>query len=152
MTTTLTRPASSAAQESGTTGDTPVPPYDPYQRNCPTRQLLDRIGDRWTVLVVGALAEAEGATRYSAIARRIDGVSQKMLTQTLRALERDGLVTRTAHPEIPPRVEYELTDLGRSLHGTVSLLEEWSRSNMGAVLQARDAYDTETVRNRGNGR
>ena len=82
----------------------PVRPFDPYARDCPTRALLDRIGDRWTVLVVGSLAD--GPLRFSQLARRVDGVSQKMLTQTLRALEADGLVTRTQYPEIPPRVEY----------------------------------------------
>ncbi len=79
---------------------------DPYHRNCATRTILDRIGDRWTVLVVGALRE--GPMRFSELSRRIDGVSQKMLTQTLRGLERDGLVTRTVHAAVPPKVEYEL--------------------------------------------
>ncbi len=75
--------------------------YTPYAADCPSRQLLDRIGDRWSVLTIGSLVD--GPQRYSAIANRVQGVSQKMLTQTLRALERDGLVTRTVFPEIPPR-------------------------------------------------
>ncbi|GAA3799724.1 winged helix-turn-helix transcriptional regulator [Cellulomonas soli] len=114
-------------------------PFDPYVRDCPTRQLLDRIGDRWTVLVVGTLTG--GPLRFSEIARRVDGVSQKMLTQTLRALERDGLVTRTHHPEIPPRVEYELTEAGRTLQEPLRALEDWATVHMAGVLSAREGYD-----------
>ncbi|WP_125100624.1 winged helix-turn-helix transcriptional regulator [Leucobacter chromiireducens] len=113
--------------------------WDPYERDCPTRQLLDRIGDRWTVLIIGALAD--GPLRFGELARRVDGVSQKMLTQTLRALERDGLVTRTLFPQVPPRVEYELTDAGRTLRGPLGALDDWAREHMGGVLAARDAYD-----------
>jgi DNA-binding HxlR family transcriptional regulator len=109
---------------------------NPYDRNCPTRELLDRIGDRWTVLVIGTLQD--GPRRFSEIARHVDGISQKMLTQTLRALERDGLVTRTQYPEIPPRVEYALTDLGRSLREVVVHLERWATAHIGEVLEARD--------------
>lgn len=115
------------------------PPWNPYRKACPTRQLLDRIGDRWTVLVVGALAD--GPRRYTELARRIEGVSQKMLTQTLRALERDGLVVRTVHPVIPPRVEYELSDLGRSLLAPLGALERWAIDNVADVLAAREDYD-----------
>lgn len=118
---------------------TDQPKWDPYDRNCPTRKLLDRIGDRWTVLVVGALAD--GPLRYSEIARRVDGVSQKMLTQTLRTLEHDGLVSRTVHPVIPPRVDYELTDAGRSLQEPLRALEEWAKAHMADVLLSRDAHD-----------
>ncbi|MBN8882423.1 MAG: helix-turn-helix transcriptional regulator [Salana multivorans] len=78
------------------------PVWDPLVRDCPSRRLLDRIGDRWTVLVVGVLAD--GRLRFSEIQHAVDGVSQKMLTQTLRALERDGLVARTVFPQVPPRV------------------------------------------------
>ncbi|WP_449385920.1 winged helix-turn-helix transcriptional regulator [Cellulomonas soli] len=113
--------------------------FDPYVRDCPTRQLLDRIGDRWTVLVVGTLAD--GPLRFSEVARRVDGVSQKMLTQTLRALERDGLVTRTHYPEIPPRVEYELTEAGRTLQEPLRALELWAERHMAGVLSAREEYD-----------
>lgn len=115
------------------------PRWDPYDRNCPTRKLLDRIGDRWTVLVVGALAD--GPLRYGEIARRVDGVSQKMLTQTLRSLEQDGLVTRTVHPVIPPRVDYELTDTGHSLQEPLRALEEWAKAHMADVLTSRDEYE-----------
>lgn len=113
--------------------------WDPYTRNCPTRELLDRIGDRWTVLVIGTLDG--GPLRFGEIARRIDGVSQKMLTQTLRSLERDGLVTRTLYPEIPPRVEYELTDLGRTLREPLKGLEDWAKSHMAQVIRARRRAD-----------
>ena len=113
--------------------------WNPYVRDCPTRQLLDRIGDRWTVLVIGTLQD--GPLRFSEIARAVDGVSQKMLTQTLRALVRDGLATRTSYPQIPPRVEYELTDLGRSLRETLAALERWATTNMDAVLRARERAD-----------
>ncbi|WP_313279652.1 winged helix-turn-helix transcriptional regulator [Timonella senegalensis] len=100
---------------------------NPYDRNCPSRRLLDRIGDRWTVLVVGILSE--GPTRFGEIARQIDGISQKMLTQTLRKLESDGIVSRRAYPEVPPRVEYSLTDAGRSLKEPLKALESWAREH-----------------------
>ncbi|MDM7891461.1 winged helix-turn-helix transcriptional regulator [Curtobacterium caseinilyticum] len=113
--------------------------YSPYAADCPSRQLLDRIGDRWSVLTIGSLVD--GPQRYSVIANRVQGVSQKMLTQTLRALERDGLVTRTVYPEIPPRVEYELTDRGRSLRAVLEPLEDWATSHMADVQDSREAYD-----------
>ncbi|MGD9955970.1 MAG: winged helix-turn-helix transcriptional regulator [Candidatus Nanopelagicales bacterium] len=112
---------------------------DPYDRNCPSRTVLDRIGDRWTVLVVGALTG--GPRRFSELSRRIDGVSQKMLTQTLRGLERDGLVTRTVHPEVPPRVEYELTASGRTLTEPLAALDAWARAHIDDVLRSREEYD-----------
>ncbi|WP_402463563.1 winged helix-turn-helix transcriptional regulator [Isoptericola aurantiacus] len=114
-------------------------PFDPYQRACPSRTVLDQVADRWSVLVVGALAG--GPQRFSHLARRVDGVSQKMLTQTLRGLERDGLVTRTVHAEVPPRVEYELTEAGRAAYEPLRALEGWAREHAGAVLAAREAYD-----------
>ena len=118
--------------------------WDPYDRNCPTRRLLDRIGDRWTVLVVRSLLD--GPHRFSAIAQRIDGISQKMLTQTLRGLERDGLITRTVHAEVPPRVDYALTELGGSLLGLVAALETWAETHIDDVQAARAAYDNPGVR------
>ena len=114
-------------------------PADPYRRHCPSRQLLDRIGDRWTVLVIGALTG--GPLRFSALAARVEGVSQKMLTQTLRALERDGLVTRTVYAQIPPRVEYELTEAGHTLQEPLRALEDWAVTHMPDVLAARGRYD-----------
>ncbi|MER7330459.1 MULTISPECIES: helix-turn-helix domain-containing protein [unclassified Micromonospora] len=110
-----------------------------YARNCGSRQVLDRIGDRWSVLVV--LTLADGTKRYGELAQRIEGVSQKMLTQTLRALERDGLVTRTVHASVPPRVDYALTDLGRSLLDLVAGLESWATTHLDEVEAARARYD-----------
>ncbi|WP_290058237.1 winged helix-turn-helix transcriptional regulator [Amycolatopsis solani] len=114
---------------------------DPYDRNCPTRQLLDRIGDQWTVLIVGALKG--GPLRFTEIGRRVDGISQKVLTQTLRSLVRDGILTRTAYATIPPKVEYELTPLGRNLSEPLEMLDQWARVHMASVQDARDAYDAE---------
>lgn len=113
--------------------------WDPTQRDCPSRRLLDRIGDRWTVLVVSALDA--GPRRFTALATEVDGVSQKMLTQTLRSLERDGFVTRTVYPVVPPHVEYELTDLGRSLLSPIRALTAWAVDNMDAVVERQVAYD-----------
>lgn len=113
--------------------------WDPYDPECPTRRLLDRIGDRWTVLVVGAIAD--GPQRYSTIAARVRGVSQKMLTQTLRGLGRDGLVHRTVYAEIPPRVEYALTETGLSLQAPLAALDSWAREHMAEVIAARSDYD-----------
>ncbi|RGC68241.1 putative HTH-type transcriptional regulator YtcD [Micromonospora sp. MW-13] len=112
---------------------------DLFARNCGSRQVIDRIGDRWSVLVV--LTLADGGKRFTELARRIEGVSQKMLTQTLRGLERDGLVTRTAHATVPPRVDYALTELGRSLLDLVSGLEAWATTHLGEVEAARARYD-----------
>ncbi|HTW01252.1 MAG TPA: helix-turn-helix domain-containing protein [Streptosporangiaceae bacterium] len=111
----------------------------PYRADCPTRQILDRIGDRWTVLIVGALWD--GSARFSQLLRRIEGVSQKMLTQTLRGLERDGLVRRTVYPEVPVRVEYTLTAAGRTLLEPLRALEEWSIAHLAEVSASREAYD-----------
>ncbi|WP_246136579.1 winged helix-turn-helix transcriptional regulator [Leekyejoonella antrihumi] len=111
----------------------------PYRAGCPTRRILDRIGDRWTVLIVGALWD--GSARFSELRRRIEGISQKMLTQTLRGLERDGLVRRTVYPEVPVRVEYTLTEAGRSLREPLRALEEWSITHLGDVSASQEAYD-----------
>ena len=119
------------------------PTWNPYDRNCPSRPLLDRIGDRWTVLIIGSLRD--GPLRYSAIAEHVDGISQKMLTQTLRGLERDGLIRRTAFAQIPPRVEYELTESGRSLQEPLRTLEEWAKAHMSTVLVSRAGYDENAV-------
>ena len=113
--------------------------WDPYRRDCPSRRLLDRIGDRWTVLIVGALDH--GTRRFTEIAGEVEGISQKMLTQTLRSLERDGFVTRTAYPVVPPHVEYELTALGRSLQEPLRTLERWAVEHMDSVAVQQDAYD-----------
>lgn len=117
----------------------PKPPWNPYAQGCPTREVLDRIGDKWTVLVIGELA-AGVPRRFTDLKRRIAGVSEKMLTQTLRSLERDGLVRRTVYPVVPPRVEYQLTALGDTLRAPVAALEQWSLDHMDAVLAARASY------------
>ncbi len=113
---------------------------NPYEQGCPTRHILDRIGDKWTVLIVGALGEE--SLRFSELRRRIEGISQKMLTQTLRALEEDGLVTRTVYAEVPARVEYRLTEAGHSLRAPLQALEEWSITHLADVLHARNHYQT----------
>ena len=110
-----------------------------YAKNCPSRQVLDRIGDTWSVLIVTLLAG--GPERYTTLQRQIEGISPKMLTQTLRALERDGLITRTVQAVVPPRVDYELTPLGESLLGLVEALEKWAVNHMDDVLAARATYD-----------
>jgi DNA-binding HxlR family transcriptional regulator len=114
-----------------------------YAKDCPSRQVLDRIGDTWSVLVVVLLAH--GSLRYTELAKRIEGVSPKMLTQTLRGLERDGLITRTVHAVVPPRVDYELTKLGLSLLDLVGALGNWAETHIGDVLAARAAYDNPGV-------
>jgi DNA-binding HxlR family transcriptional regulator len=118
------------------------PQYDPYSRTGPSRKLLAQIGAVWTVLVIGALAE--GPLRFTELSKRVDGISMKMLTQTLRALERDGLATRKHHLEIPPRVVYELTATGRTLVGPLAALETWAVSHMTHVLEARERFDPGT--------
>lgn len=106
-------------------------------------EVLSRIGDKWTVLVVEILGR--GPTRFNELRRRIGGISQKMLTTTLRQLERDGMVTRTVYPTIPPRVDYELTELGRGLLVPVRALGEWARANMGLIDAARRRYDAQAA-------
>lgn len=102
-------------------------------------QVLDRIGDKWTVMVVGTLSK--GPMRFNAVMRAIGGVSHRMLTLTLRGLERDGLVRRTVYPTIPPKVEYELTELGRSLIGPLKTLAAWTQANRPAIEAARARFD-----------
>jgi DNA-binding HxlR family transcriptional regulator len=107
---------------------------------CPKiSQVLARIGEKWSVLIIIMLAERPH--RFSELKRAIGGVSQRMLTLSLRALERDGLVKRTVFPVVPPRVEYELTPLGRSLHAPVSALGEWARSHLAEIDAAREVFD-----------
>jgi DNA-binding HxlR family transcriptional regulator len=114
--------------------------YDAYMAACPSRQLLDTLSSKWVTLVVSALAD--GPQRYSELARTIAGVSQKMLTQTLRSLERDGLVRRQITPSVPVRVDYELTPLGKTLLPLVREIKAWSEAHMDDVLAARQAHDS----------
>jgi DNA-binding HxlR family transcriptional regulator len=114
--------------------------WDVYNQRCPTRMVLDRIADKWTVLVVGALEDK--TKRFGELRREIGGVSQKMLTQTLRGLEMDGLVARRVYASVPPKVEYTLTKLGRTLIPVLEAIREWSEHNIEGVLEARSHYDT----------
>ena len=113
--------------------------YDAFLAQCPSRQLLARISDKWVPLVLAALSD--GPQRYSQLSRTIAGVSQKMLTQTLRSLERDGLLTRTVTPTVPVTVSYELTEVGRSLQEVIGGLKAWAETHMESVLAARASYD-----------
>ncbi|MEU2041313.1 winged helix-turn-helix transcriptional regulator [Nocardia niwae] len=110
-------------------------PADVYSAKCPTREILDHIAGKWTVLIIDALAD--GTLRYTDLRHRIDGISQKMLTQTLRQLENDGFVSRTVHPTIPPRVDYTLTELGHSLRTPIAALREWIETNINRIEAAR---------------
>jgi DNA-binding HxlR family transcriptional regulator len=103
------------------------------------RDVLARVGDKWTLLTITVLAS--GPLRFTALHEQVAGVSQRMLSQTLRALNRDGLVTRTAYPEMPPRVEYALTPLGRSLNEAVSGLVHWVRDHQSDIVRTRDEFD-----------
>ena len=114
--------------------------YDAFLAQCPSRRLLDRISDKWVALILAALG-SDGPLRYSELAHRLAGVSQKMLTQTLRALERDGLVTRTVTPTVPVTVTYELTALGLSLQQLMRDVKAWAEAHMDEVLTNRDKYD-----------
>ena len=115
------------------------PAPDAYAQHCPTRLVLDRIGDKWTVLLAGRLSG--GAQRFTALRREIPGLSQKVLTQTLRGLERDGLVVRTEHPGTPRRVDYALTELGRTLVSLLVSIREWAEAHIGEVLSSQAGYD-----------
>lgn len=113
--------------------------YDAFLSACPSRQVLARISDKWVTLILVALAT--GPLRYSDLGRTIAGVSQKMLTQTLRILERDGLVSRAVTPSVPVRVDYQLTPLGESLMAVVNALKSWAEEHIGEVEASRAAYD-----------
>ena len=125
--------------------------FNAFLAVCPSRQLLARISDKWVVLILCALSGDRDASsprraaptpmRYSELSRLLAGVSQKMLTQTLRSLERDGLVTRTVTPTVPVTVTYELTDLGSSLHDVTRGLRTWAQEHMGEVLLNREEHE-----------
>ena len=117
--------------------------YDAWLSECPGRQVLDRIGDKWTALLLRALSEEP--QRYSDLLRRLAGISQKMLTQALRGMERDGLLTRQVTPSVPVRVDYELTDLGRSLLPVVDVVSAWASEHIEEVKVARERYDDESA-------
>jgi len=110
------------------------------KETCPAvREVLNRVGDKWSVQIVALLGD--GSMRFSELRRSIEGISQRMLTLTLRGLERDGLIERTVFAEIPPRVQYELTRLGRTLLVPIQSLAEWAADNRTAIQESRDGYD-----------
>ena len=112
-----------------------------YSEVCPARLILDRVADKWTTLVMGVLSEADGPVRFGEFRQRVGGISQKMLTQTLRDLERDGLVLRKAYPVIPPHVEYSLTTLGKTLQAPLGALATWAVEHMGEIHDAQATFD-----------
>ena len=114
-------------------------PPNPYASDCPTRLVLDRVADKWTVLILGLLARKP--TRFNELRRAIDGISQKMLAQTLRGLERDGLVQRKVIATVPVTVEYSITALGRTLSATVDALRKWAEKHIGEVTASQLRYD-----------
>ncbi|MFG2147339.1 winged helix-turn-helix transcriptional regulator [Streptomyces sp. NPDC048696] len=135
---TLKSPSHCEVTDTDPYGDT-----DPFQwdtrEGCEVRQILDRVADKWSLLVI-ALLDCR-ALRFTELRREIDGISQRMLTVTLRQLERDGLVSRTVHPVVPPRVDYALTPLGRTLHTTIRSLVAWTEEHRAEIARARAAYD-----------
>jgi DNA-binding HxlR family transcriptional regulator len=118
--------------------------FDVMAPACPTRQVVGRIGDKWTLLTLFALGTR--TLRFSELRREVEGISQKMLTHTLRGLERDGLVARTVYPTIPPKVEYSLTPLGASLAEVITTIRTWAYGHMDEISSARDAYDAREAR------
>jgi DNA-binding HxlR family transcriptional regulator len=115
------------------------PPWDVMVATCPSRTSLARIANKWTAMIVIALSD--GPLRFGAVREAVDGISGKVLTETLRDLQRDGIVSRTAFDEMPPRVEYELTSLGRTLREPLTALGRWAEAHIEDVLAAREEYD-----------
>ncbi len=126
------------------TGHPPYPPSDPRVDALVT-EVIGRVADKWTMLILEALVEA-GETRFTQVGRLVPGISQKMLTQTLRQMERDGLVVRTVHPVVPPKVEYRLTDLGWSLGDAFCGVWTWAEANLEKIEAARAAFDDRAER------
>lgn len=118
-----------------------VPDWNPAARDCPSRTLFSTVGDRWNMLIL--LSLENGERRFGDLRHSVDGISDKVLTQRLGILVADGLVTRTAHAEIPPRVDYQLTDLGRSALPPVHSLFDWTVAHMDAVVSSRDQTTAE---------
>jgi DNA-binding HxlR family transcriptional regulator len=116
--------------------------WDPRE-GCEVRQILDRVGDKWSLLVIALLDRH--TLRFSELQREIDGISQRMLTVTLRQLERDGLVSRTVYPVVPPRVEYALTPMGATLLGTIQSLVAWTEEHQDEIAVARAEYDARAL-------
>ncbi|MBT9288456.1 winged helix-turn-helix transcriptional regulator [Prosthecodimorpha staleyi] len=116
--------------------------YDVYKKNCPTRLVLDRLADKWALLILIRLGEKP--IRFNQLRREIEGVSQKVLSETLRSLERDGLVDRAVFATVPVTVEYSITPLGRTLVETAQALTRWAEANVEAIVAAQAAYDART--------
>lgn len=116
--------------------------YDVYARHCPARQALDRLADKWSVLIIGRLRT--GPVRFNQLRRDIDGISQKVLSQTLKKLERDGLIARQVFATVPVTVEYSLSVLGGSLAETIEALAHWAETHIEAVLAAQRCYDQQS--------
>ena len=140
-------PATRTARPTRARKSASAPPPPPAEiehtpTNCRAREMIVRVADKWSMYVIHVLAH-EGPLRFSDLRRRVDGVSQRMLTVTLRGLERDGLVSRTMYPEMPPRVEYALTPLGVTLREIVRALIDWSGAHLAEVDAARARYDSQ---------
>ncbi|GAA0273404.1 helix-turn-helix domain-containing protein [Actinomadura nitritigenes] len=112
-----------------------------YRRDCPSRTVIEVLANKWTLYVLAALRRGDGPMRFNELRRALDGITQKMLTQTLRALERDGLVSRTVYPTVPPRVEYGLTPLGAEAGRLTSAIADWAVAHVPDVLTARESFD-----------
>ncbi|NMB86748.1 MAG: helix-turn-helix transcriptional regulator [Chloroflexi bacterium] len=117
--------------------------WNVYQQDCPTRLALDRIADKWTVLIVGRLSG--GTRRFGELRREVSGISPKVLTQKLRELERDGILTRKVYASVPPRVEYTLTPLGKTLIGLLDAVRVWAESHIETMLEAQSTYDRQAA-------
>ncbi|GHB48275.1 MULTISPECIES: winged helix-turn-helix transcriptional regulator [Streptomyces] len=122
-------------------GNTGVTSQVVHAEGCPVREVLDRVAGKWSVMII--VAAAHGPIRFTELERSIEGISRRMLTLTLRNLERDGLVTRTVHPTVPPKVEYELTPVARELHASLIGLTDWAERHRVTIAEARAAYDAE---------
>jgi DNA-binding HxlR family transcriptional regulator len=112
-----------------------------YLSACPARTVLEALANKWALLVLGSLRTEDGPLRFNELRRRLEGVTQKMLTQTLRSLERDGLVSRTVYPTVPPRVEYAVTGLGAEVGALFTTLGEWAEQHVDEIVAARKAFD-----------
>lgn len=150
MTTTLTSPARETATTHETAATTRTPqddlPTNILASACPSRTVMRHLTDRWTPFIVAALSE-QPVARFGELKAMIQGVSPKVLTQTLRSMERDGLIERRVTASVPPRVDYELTALGTTLIEPMTSLRHWAQDNMQAVLEARERYDAAALEN-----
>jgi DNA-binding HxlR family transcriptional regulator len=124
-----------------TLGDAPLPSVDFYLHECPARTVIEVLANKWALLILGVLRRHDGPLRFNEFRRRLNGVTQKMLTQTLRTLERNGLVSRAVYPTVPPKVEYALTDLGVSAAKMAVTIGKWSEEHVNDILAARKAFD-----------